>query len=689
MSAGGSLRFFGKWPTRDVNPLQLLLKFVLAAVCISVFVDSSAHDFLEKRLTTKAYFSVRNALVKDQKLNHRLKIFSYDDSSFATLKAPNFKLKTWVEMLEALDRKNPEAIYIDQIFALTPESVDGNEALLERLRKIKAPIITAAFVTPHAIASRPLLNLAKPTYRVRDMFIDDRYLLTARFPPFTERPGWSAYGPSGELAPIMQLQGHVMNTNGGYVNALLRVTPREAIPHIGLIGKISLKIGDGRIFWNGRSVPMDRHGDVLPEYLPPRTYYQGSRRMVGLINDAAKAKDIAGLGAGDIVLVLPAMYTGSVDFTESPVGKLPGGFVIASMINSRLNESWFSFHETMHGIAWIGLIGALLSVVTPTVWMLPVLIATMSVTVLTCFGLFVWSSVVTSLSGSLFSVIAFSFCVILQKFKIFQRLSHAVRYLKDENLIMQSELLQANEISRVFVPVTTPRWDGYEIGVFHKPMMMGSGDWYTFEASASGKYLHYIMCDISGHGVQAAIIVSTCKTVMSMLVAEQPSLLESPDFIKKYCQVLNETLLKHGFGRHTSTLAAATFERDSSKVHLIVCGHPRPIHFQFDQNDKPRFVGVPSSIIGISEVLQINMRHLELNENDSLLLYTDGVEFPRVLSKILPFYRRYRHVDADTAAKFLVSDVRDRKKEFGGITPDDVSMVWFRKSSKFSGKKVS
>lgn len=670
--------------------MQLLLKFILATLCVSTFLDSSAHDFLEKRMTTNAYFSIRNTLVKNQKINSRLKIFSYDDSSFATLKAPNFKLKTWVEMLEALERKNPEAIYIDQIFALTPENVDQDPTLLDRLKKLDTPIITAAFVTQHAIKARPLMILAKPTYRVRDMYINDRYLLTTPFPPFNERPGWSVYGPSIDLAPVMKLQGHVMNTNGGYVNALLRVSPQEAIPHIGLIGNVSLKIGNGQLFWNGRAVPMDKHGDVLPEYLPPGIYYKGSRRMVGLINDAAAGKEISGIDAGDIVLLLPAMYTGSVDFTESPVGKLPGGFVIATMINSRLNESWFSFHDPLHGIAWIGLLGALISVVTPTVWMLPVLFATMVVTIASCIGLFVWYSVVTSLSGSIFSVLAFSSCVILQKFNLFQKLSHAIRFLRDENLLMQSELRQANEISRVFLPVTTPRWDGFEIGIFHRPMTMGSGDWYTFESSDSGRYLHYFMCDISGHGVQAAIIVSTCKTVMSMLLAEQPALLESTSFIEKYCLALNATLLKQGLGRHTSTLAAATFERGSSTVHLAVCGHPRPIHFRAGKNDDPVFVGEPSGIIGISDALQIRTREFRLEENDSLILYTDGVEFPRVLSKILPFYRRYRHVDANTAAKFLVSDVRERKKQFGGVTLDDVSLVWFRKiAGNSSDKKVS
>jgi serine phosphatase RsbU (regulator of sigma subunit) len=119
--------------------------------------------------------------------------------------------------------------------------------------------------------------------------------------------------------------------------------------------------------------------------------------------------------------------------------------------------------------------------------------------------------------------------------------------------------------------------------------------------------------------------------------------------------------------------------RDSSEVFIAVCGHPRPIKFQSTMNDHPILVGSSATILGITADLQVKMNVITLDAGDSLVLYTDGVEFPRVLAKILPFYKRYKHVDANTAAKFLVSDVKERKKNFEDIQADDVSLVWFRK----------
>jgi hypothetical protein len=664
---------------KDYNFVSLAVKLVVSTLLVSFYLDTTLHRFIENRLSTKIFFNVRNAVKSDQTLHPRLKIYSFDDSSFATLKAPSLSLKTWVEVLEAIDRRGPEAIYIDQIFAITPESGTDKDELLRRLSNIKTPIVTAAFVTAQSIKGREKLNMERDWYKLRSMFLQDYDMLTSSFPSFANRMGWFAYGPSADLSSSFIMQGHVMNGEGGYVSSALKMSYREAIPHIGLMGKQSLQINNGDLNWDDRLVPTNARGDVLANYLEPRVYYKSSRRMLGLIEASHNGVDLKEINKNDLVLILPAMFTGSVDFTESPVGNLPGGFVIASVLNSRLSDSWFKYHNPMHGLVWVALAATLATIFIPSPLVVPVLcIALLSIGSITV-GLFVWFSVVTSLSGSLLSVVMYSMAIIFQKFNLYQRLNKALQYLRDENFLMQSELRQANEISKVFVPVATPNWHGFEIGTYHKPMTMGSGDWYNFEIAKSGKYLHYVLCDISGHGVQAAIIVSTCKTVMSMLSSRTPELLESPLFLETYIKTLNQTLLNQGLGSHTATLVTATFVRDSSEVFIAVCGHPRPIKFQSEMNDHPILVGSPASILGITENLSIKTNVINLDDEDSLVLYTDGVEFPRVLAKILPFYKRYKHVDANTAAKFLVSDVRERKKNFENIQADDVSLVWFRK----------
>jgi len=675
---------------KDYNFASLAIKLGVATLLLAFYLDSSLHRFIENRLSTKIFFSARNAIKSERVLHPRLKIYSFDDSSFATLKAPSLSLQTWVEVLEAIDKQRPETIYIDQIFAVTPDSGDEKENLLRRLAAINTPIVTAAFVTPQQIRGRNKLSIEREFFKLRSMFVDDHEMLSNSFPSFVDRMGWNAYGPSVDLSNSFVTQGHVMNSEGGYVSAALKMTHQEAIPHMGLVGNQTLNIKGGEFFWADRVVPTNAHGYALPDYLKPKIYYQTSKRMLGLIEATRKGIELKDIEPSDLVLILPAMFTGSVDFTESPVGSLPGGFVIASMLNSRLSDSWSSFHNPMYGLVWIALLATVSTIFMPTTLVIPVLCFVLALMGFATIGLFVWFSVVTSLSGSLFGVGVFSVAIVFQKFNLYQRLNNAMRYLRNENYLMQVELSQANEISKVFVPTAIPSWEGFEIGVYHQPMTMGSGDWYNFEISKSGRFLHYVLCDISGHGVQAAIIVSTCKTVMSMLSSQQSDLLESASFLETYVNILNQTLLTQGLGNHTATLVAATFVKDSPEVYVTLCGHPRPIHFQANKKNQPAFVGLPSNIVGISEQLNIRRSTVSLDDNDGLVLYTDGVEFPRVLSKILPFYNRYKHVDAHTAAKFLVSDIKERQKGYGHIQVDDVSLVWFRKlKSKVLTNKAS
>ena len=44
--------------------------------------------------------------------------------------------------------------------------------------------------------------------------------------------------------------------------------------------------------------------------------------------------------AGDTVVILPSYYVGSIDFAETPVGRIPVSFVHVSLINSALTGEW-------------------------------------------------------------------------------------------------------------------------------------------------------------------------------------------------------------------------------------------------------------------------------------------------------------------------------------------------------------
>ena len=89
-----------------------------------------------------------------------------------------------------------------------------------------------------------------------------------------------------------------------------------------------------------------------------------------------------------------------------------------------------------------------------------------------------------------------------------------------------------------YKPDPLPEWDGLYIGGYHKCLHLASGDWFGFQSSKSGHLKHIIMCDITGHGVQAALVVSACKVLLGNLRAMNPEIFETTNFNTEFMKIL-------------------------------------------------------------------------------------------------------------------------------------------------------
>ena len=246
---------------------------------------------------------------------------------------------------------------------------------------------------------------------------------------------------------------------------------------------------------------------------------------------------------------------------------------------------------------------------------------------------------------------------------------------------MEQELAEAAEIAKAFLPGKAPEWDFCKLAVFHKSLSESSGDWFTFERSPSGKFFHMIMCDITGHGVQAAIVVSTCKTVLTSILAENAEIADSPDFVPRYAQALNRILHSHGSGNHVSTLLGLSFEPDARRLHYVAAGHPNPLLVkpqtgESSQSIKPllsRF-----NVLGVHPQAQLSMVTTELAPGDEILAFTDGLPVAshvRALKGILAESAG----DQDLNLEKLYRRIWEVETAKTKTDPnDDVSIVWFR-----------
>lgn len=93
----------------------------------------------------------------------------------------------------------------------------------------------------------------------------------------------------------------------------------------------------------------------------------------------------------------------------------------------------------------------------------------------------------------------------------------AVEYLNMANSelekkirVSKKELNMARNIQKGFVPNRIPDWKGLQFWVKFYPMTEVSGDFYDY-FTLGGNKLGFLVCDVSGHGVPAALITAIAK----------------------------------------------------------------------------------------------------------------------------------------------------------------------------------
>jgi len=661
-----------------VTPVRAILIAIVAAVVAGLYERTPVHGFIETRSSLPLLYTLRDRLGQTPKLDPRLKIFTYDDTTFARMGSPDLTLDQWVSLLKTIDAHRPRMIVIDQIFGMTPRPINDKTKLLTSLAQIETPIATAAYVAKSPSKLRRPLDTTKELYELKSYFLDRKSLLKHGMPPLASRLGWRIYGPNPDMAKALKNVGHVLDAGRGFASGIVQVGPATVIPHLAFLGDKRPEFKGGRLHLDDRVVPTDGDGQVVVDFATPKAYYKHSRRLLPLLEAVSTGKDISGVKPGDVVLILPAMFTGNTDFTETPVGPLPGGFVIATLLNSRLTGDWVAPLLGRDGPILIGAaLGVGAAFVASGYLAFPVLLFAAFGSLFGVVALFAYAGLLTSVTAPLLGMSLAAGGVMSERFRVRDRLLRMMRVLKLENEQMQLELDQAGEISRAFIPAKVPKWDDLVVGAFHQPLTGASGDWYAFERSASGRYMHFLMCDISGHGAQAAIIVSTCKTVLSMLVSENPASLESQNFVAHYATLLNSTLCAQGGGRHTATFIGLTIDRDTEVLHCLLAGHPRALVFGHEQQGA--YVGKPGSLLGLTMGPKLTVVTVPFRAGDSVVAYTDGVPFPRASSKVQKIFETYRHLDPDSAAKYMAVEAREQSPTVGDHFDDDVSLVWFRR----------
>jgi sigma-B regulation protein RsbU (phosphoserine phosphatase) len=244
-------------------------------------------------------------------------------------------------------------------------------------------------------------------------------------------------------------------------------------------------------------------------------------------------------------------------------------------------------------------------------------------------------------------------------------------YSEEERRRLESELEMSQVVQRALMPHRAPVIEGVEIAAFSRPAEIIGGDYFDFFKFRDGSD-GLIIADVSGHGVSAAMFVSSLQTAIQTMAPDANTPAEILERINRfYIHNINFTTFV--------TIFLARYDKHARTLTYVNSGHNPPALFCMDDGSI-RWLTKTAPAIGLAENYFPRMETLRLSEGDLLLLYTDGLT--EALNDDMQQFGAERLAGilqnaSALSASGLLQAIRQGVGAYGGDVPlaDDLTLV--------------
>ncbi len=181
----------------------------------------------------------------------------------------------------------------------------------------------------------------------------------------------------------------------------------------------------------------------------------------------------------------------------------------------------------------------------------------------------------------------------------------------------QRELDIAKNIQLGLLPARMPEVPGIQLAGICIPAKEVGGDYYDYLLHEDGR-LDLVIADVSGHNVGAALIMAETRTIIRCRIGK----FHSPgEVIRELNQFFYEDLTK---AELFITLFYLQYHPDTRAVLYASAGHSPTLHWK-SRIKQCVSLNPEGLIIGVKEDFPYEQESFVLEEDDVLLLYTDGL----------------------------------------------------------------
>jgi phosphoserine phosphatase RsbU/P len=252
----------------------------------------------------------------------------------------------------------------------------------------------------------------------------------------------------------------------------------------------------------------------------------------------------------------------------------------------------------------------------------------------------------------------------------------------DQLVSIQNDLNISREIQQAILPKKFPPFPEEPNFDIYASMVAANevgGDFYDFFLIDKNR-LGFVIGDVSGKGISAAIFMAVCRTLIRATGLKGDSVSECMHYV-------NNLLCKESVSSMFVTVFYGILNTQTGEVDYVNAGHNPPYLLSADGIYKVEMTD--GLALGVLDDFSFSSKKLKLKKGDRLLLYTDGVieafdqqEAAYGEEKFDNFLRDNLDRPVETIIKKSFTDVN----EFVGSAPqsDDITLLGIT----FKGKEI-
>lgn len=245
-----------------------------------------------------------------------------------------------------------------------------------------------------------------------------------------------------------------------------------------------------------------------------------------------------------------------------------------------------------------------------------------------------------------------------------------------ENKCMEESLLFARKIQMGMIPAVYPPFpdkaDLIDIHAMVEPAKEVGGDLYDYFL-LDDRFLCFIIGDVSGKGVPAAMFMAMTKTLFKAIAKSSMHPEDIVSAVNKLLVASNEAIM-------FVTLFCGMLDLTTGILEYCNAGHNPPYIIHPDGTVLNLVAAVPSIAMAVDEQALYHREHIQFNKGDTIYLYTDGVneamnqQHEQFSNESL---QAFLAVHSSATAKELVLETYKEVKRFVKDAPqsDDIAML--------------